>query len=627
MKIWNGFSFNDFKSWLKKRPLAINFSRTSLAYDKYGNSIPAGQARFDDGFLIEESTTNLFTNTLSQTFNSSWTSGTLNGTYTVKINGSSGSLTLSGGAKGTLKAGESLTFIVTNNKVTFTPSGDPKLCQLENKAYPTSWTLGGTTRNAETYNLEIYEDLSNDNSSDGISSNPMNGWIYYKLVPYTESSVVNVYGFYVLTVTIPYETVMRTDFGDIRFTSEDGNTIYSHNIVSKTDGVTATFDIRIPSQALNSQMDIKMWVGNLSATDVSDPNAVYLFYDYFSGNLSKWTLRGGNSISNGELLISDPDAGVEAPVTLRGGFLVETRIKVAQAFPQRRICVSSESGYNCFWIQFTNNAIQNLTNGEQSDGYISGIPLPTGQYNTFKFARDENNNGYMYVNGVMYHESKNWMKPDTNCKISIGTETGICQTYVDYVYIKPFLSSEPTLGTIPSTWSNTVEGSVMNLNCGTIEVEFYANKAFINNSITRYIFTLENAEAANSLRLTKDTSGNLSVLLQYAGNSASASGNYIFSEGERYKIRFTWDSTKAKLFLNGIQVGNTISNPQLPVSYNLNIGANSSGNSQINTYMRNIIILDTIIELKDDLSIISKNTKAIIPLKKTVHGYNTEACV
>ncbi|OEC87882.1 MULTISPECIES: hypothetical protein [Methanobacterium] len=137
------------------KSIPITFLRNSIAYDQNFNLVQANTPRFwtingNMGLMIESSTTNILPAGLSQTFNQAWTSGNLNGTYVISIKGSSGNLTLSGGATGTVTAGNSLVFTVTNSTVTFTPSNNPTYSQLENKKYPTSWTLGGTTRAAET---------------------------------------------------------------------------------------------------------------------------------------------------------------------------------------------------------------------------------------------------------------------------------------------------------------------------------------------------------------------------------------------------------------------------------------------------------------------------------------------
>lgn len=134
------------------------FTRNSVAYNSsftvYSANAPIWEAQNSMYWLaVIEGTTNLFTSADSQSFSAAYTSGTLNGTYTVSIRGTSGSLVLSGGATGTVNAGQYLTFTVSSATVTFTPTGTPTYCQLEALSYQTPWVIGGTTRDAETYTL------------------------------------------------------------------------------------------------------------------------------------------------------------------------------------------------------------------------------------------------------------------------------------------------------------------------------------------------------------------------------------------------------------------------------------------------------------------------------------------
>jgi hypothetical protein len=140
-----GVAFTPFTA-----PTTPTYTRASTAYLIDGTLVSSGlppyePSNYEYGIMVEEGTSNLFTNPLSQSFSAPWTSGTLNGTYTVSV-GSGGSLTLSGGATGTVAAGDSLTFTVSSATVTFTPTGTPLLSQLEAKDYATTWHLGAATR-------------------------------------------------------------------------------------------------------------------------------------------------------------------------------------------------------------------------------------------------------------------------------------------------------------------------------------------------------------------------------------------------------------------------------------------------------------------------------------------------
>jgi hypothetical protein len=134
------------------------FSRASIAYDESQKLAGIGIPRiiktaYGKMVMIEELQTNLFPVAYSRQFTSNWTSGTLNGTYTVKIYGSVGSLDLSGGYTGSVAAGETLTFDVSSATVTFTPTDDPVYCSLVLKSYITSWAE--SVRAAESLTMPV----------------------------------------------------------------------------------------------------------------------------------------------------------------------------------------------------------------------------------------------------------------------------------------------------------------------------------------------------------------------------------------------------------------------------------------------------------------------------------------
>ena len=71
-------------------------------------------------------------------------------TYTVAVNAGAGSIALSGVSTATATLGSPVTFTLTaTTTVAFTPTGTVTKCQLEAKAYATSWQIGGTARAAE----------------------------------------------------------------------------------------------------------------------------------------------------------------------------------------------------------------------------------------------------------------------------------------------------------------------------------------------------------------------------------------------------------------------------------------------------------------------------------------------
>jgi len=125
----------------------------------------------------------------------------------------------------------------------------------------------------------------------------------------------------------------RTDFGDIRFTSDDGVTELSYWMEEKVDSNYAVFWVRVPSIPKQPKTTtIYIYYGNSSASTTSNgANTFPYLFDHFLGNsldTSIWDLvRGTASVSgsivqlnatDGEVINSDwSEAGINYAVRCR----------------------------------------------------------------------------------------------------------------------------------------------------------------------------------------------------------------------------------------------------------------------------------------------------------------------
>ncbi len=89
----------------------------------------------------------------------------------------------------------------------------------------------------------------------------------------------------------------RTDFGDVRFASSDGSTQLSYWVESKTDSDNAVCWVKVADD-LGSSRTIYAYYGNASAATASSGDATFVFFDDFSGDLSKWTKEKNGSYIN-----------------------------------------------------------------------------------------------------------------------------------------------------------------------------------------------------------------------------------------------------------------------------------------------------------------------------------------
>ncbi len=99
----------------------------------------------------------------------------------------------------------------------------------------------------------------------------------------------------------------KTDFGDVRFTQSDKQTLLSYWLESKIDGATATFWVKITGNLTAQSQTIFMYYGNNEASSTSNGDATFVFFDDFSGDLGKWTkeVNGDHIYINSGHLVLD----------------------------------------------------------------------------------------------------------------------------------------------------------------------------------------------------------------------------------------------------------------------------------------------------------------------------------
>ena len=100
----------------------------------------------------------------------------------------------------------------------------------------------------------------------------------------------------------------RTDFGDVRFTDDDGVTELDYWMETKVDGSYAVFWVEVADSLSSNPATIYIYYGKTDATTTSNGEDTFLFFDDFPGttyDTSKWQVVGSPTItvSNGELNI------------------------------------------------------------------------------------------------------------------------------------------------------------------------------------------------------------------------------------------------------------------------------------------------------------------------------------
>jgi hypothetical protein len=105
----------------------------------------------------------------------------------------------------------------------------------------------------------------------------------------------------------------RTDFGDIRFTDDDGVTLLDYWMETKVDSNYAIFWVEVADDLSSNNATIYVYYGKSDATTTSNGNNTFAFFDDFPGtsiDTNKWTVDSGivYTVSNSILEVTDVPA-------------------------------------------------------------------------------------------------------------------------------------------------------------------------------------------------------------------------------------------------------------------------------------------------------------------------------
>ena len=152
----------------------------------------------------------------------------------------------------------------------------------------------------------------------------------------------------------------RTDFGDLRFTDDDGVTLLDYWMEAKVDSDYANFWIEVLDDLSTSNATIYVYYGNASATSLSNGPATFLFFDDFAtdttANYTKAAFKGPNGLaptvtwnSAGYLEITMTTVGKAGTVTRTGtsygaGYAIDGKVKISnQANVQVGSCIAGST--------------------------------------------------------------------------------------------------------------------------------------------------------------------------------------------------------------------------------------------------------------------------------------------
>ena len=344
---------------------------------------------------------------------------------------------------------------------TCSESYDPATCQVVMSKDGITWTVL-IAQVVSTTNRYINR----------LTVHPRNGLIYGCINPnyayYVASpSTPRPPSFQPRPYTVFAEGHCKTDFGDIRFTDNDGRTLLDYWMESKTDGDNAIFWVKVADDLSQFNRTIYVYYGKSDATTTSNPDNTFLFFDDFNGDLSKWMTISGSWVTQGGNLTIEPTVGnnylIVKNAFAASNIAIRTRIMSTQAGD-----IQAHPGIIWHANNFTSTSQRNdqvyfrphdtspsSTTGNIQPAYFDGSPVVNmhdakkGSYfnwNTWytlevRFPPD--GNVTLYNNNLYWH---NWGNQLYSCD-HIGVlahENG--KDYFDYFAVRKFVPVEPAHG-------------------------------------------------------------------------------------------------------------------------------------------------------------------------------------
>lgn len=256
----------------------------------------------------------------------------------------------------------------------------------------------------------------------------------------------------------------RTDFGDIRFTSDDDTTELSYWIQEYHSGDYATFWVRIPDDLSSGSVTIYMYYGNAEATHTSNGEHTFGFFDDFSGaslNLTKWAIEisGAYSVSGGILTMPSNDNTVlfGDSSTFAGDVAVMTSLLgQANSFGSHEILISDNVPANLVAFHGFNSPAPQIDfivyedSAWAADEDTSVTYAWNSDYHIYTITWEEDSRARLYQDGILISTLSVSEVPDGSPELFVVLATSGAtpneDVYYDWVLVRKFVDPEPSHG-------------------------------------------------------------------------------------------------------------------------------------------------------------------------------------
>ena len=288
-------------------------------------------------------------------------------------------------------------------------------------------------------------------------------WNYRKSASIKPSAGVVGYD-YQVRINVTYDSDMQNDFDDLRFTDENKTIDLDYWIEDYTDSAFALVWVEVIEYISENQpATIYMYYGNSEASDASDGDATFLFYEDWSTesvNASKWTTNDNDgSISfddtgadHGSIIRVQADAGANvyqlraipttaAPTSIIGRVLIEKTVGA----DQRTLWGMSNTQTNpeAFVLSINGaHSFQVRDDGGGNDDQAMDVSM-FDTYHNFMITRD-GTNARLYDDYSLIEISS--LDPDVSGSANIITlyvQDSEYDVYCDWSAQRKFVADEP----------------------------------------------------------------------------------------------------------------------------------------------------------------------------------------
>jgi hypothetical protein len=214
--------------------------------------------------------------------------------------------------------------------------------------------LSGLTING-TLLIPSLNDPSYQEVGEETSGTPwLSGWSYRRTVYVDNSfSPTSLTNFQIIirlnTAYLISQGKMRSDCGDIRVTDSSGNLLPIWIDPDTKNMWNTKIYVKVPSIPANSVVTLYLFYGNPDATDVSDGNSVFDFFDNFSGtalDTSKWTAARWTGTGSWSVTVGNGYVEINSGSGTRAGIVSKTAFALPFIVEGRWRYVSGDEMWN-----------------------------------------------------------------------------------------------------------------------------------------------------------------------------------------------------------------------------------------------------------------------------------------